>query len=32
MQPSTLPIPEGLDIIQTPQSAIIRRPWFSHVV
>lgn len=32
MQPSTLPIPEGLDIIQTPQSAIIRRTWFSHVV
>ncbi len=24
--------PEGLDIIQTPQSAIIRRTWFSHVV
>lgn len=32
MQPSTLPIPEGLDIIQTPQSAIIRRTWFSHMV
>ncbi|PTX98330.1 hypothetical protein DB345_05715 [Spartobacteria bacterium LR76] len=32
MQPSPMPIPEGLDIIQTPQSAIIRRTWFSHMV
>jgi len=32
MQSSTLPIPEGLDIIQTPQTAIIRRTWFSHMV